>query len=200
MKKLLGVVMVLAIASGLYGQMAMNVGAKGGVNYDIMSSDVEGADDLSGLGYNFGIGFGIMPMPMLAIDLDAAYFIAKYKDTDYEMTINGFYFPLSLRYMFMSTPTMSPYVKAGAAMVMQQSGTYTEEGDTVETDIPDDLLETDFYILGGLGVDVVVAPSISIRPDAVFQYNLTAGVDEDDGEDSISAYDIVFTVGFYYHF
>jgi hypothetical protein len=197
MKKLFAVAIVLVLASGLYAQMNISAGVNVGANYGMFS---EGEEDLSGLGFNFGVGFGIMPMPSLGIDLGASYFITNYSDTDYETTINSFYIPLAFRYVFTAAPTMSPYVKVGGAMMMQNSGTVTigEE----ESDIDDDLLETDFYVLGGLGLDFMAMPTFSVRPDIAFQYNLTAGVDEDDDEDedSPSAYDILFTVGFFYHF
>ncbi len=197
MKKLFAVAIVLVLASGLYAQMKPYAGVQGGINYGIWNPDMEGVDNYTGLGFNFGVGFGVMPMPMLGIDVGASYFIANYSDTDEELTINGFYIPLSFRYVFMAAPTMSPYVKAGGAMMMQNSGTYTE--DTVETDIPDDELDTDFYVLGGLGLDVMAMEAVSIRPDVTFQYNLTA--DDDETEDaSETAYDILFTVGFFYHF
>jgi len=201
MKKLFAVAIVLVLASGLYAQMMPHAGVKGGVNYGVLNPDIEGMDNWTGLGYNFGIEVGMKPMPMLALDLGFAYYIAKYSITEDEIeteaTINSFYIPFDLRYMFMATPMMSPYVKAGAAMMMQQSGDVTV--DDTEFEIPDEDLETDFYVLGGLGLDIMAMPTFSVRPDITFQYNLTA--DDDETEDaSESGYDILFTVGFFYHF
>lgn len=202
MKKLFAVAIVLVLASGLYAQMMPHAGVKGGVNYGVYNPDIEGIDNWTGLGYNFGIEVGMKPMPMLALDLGFSYFITKYSNTiadeDIDKTINSFYIPFDLRYMFMATPMMSPYVKAGAAMMMQQSG--TDKTDDTETDIPDDQLETDFYVLGGLGLDIMAMPTFSIRPDVTFQYNLTAGYGDEETEASESGYDILFTVGFFYHF
>ncbi len=196
MKKLFAVAIALVLAGGLYAQMMPYVGVNVGANYGMFSSGVEGADDLSGLGFNFGLGFGIMPMPSLGIDLGASYFITNYSDTDYESTINSFYIPLAFRYVFMAAPTMSPYVKVGGAMMMQNSGTVTINDE--ESDIDDEDLGTDFFVLGGLGLDFMAMPTFSVRPDVAFQYNLTA--DDDETDDSESAYDILFTLGFFYHF
>jgi len=200
MKKLFVIGVTLVLAGGLYGQGS--VGLRGGLNYGIFNPDVEGVDNFTGIGYNVGLEAGFKPMPSIGIDVGVAYYIGKYSttidDTDFEMTINSIYIPLAFRYIFGAAPTMNPYVKLGGAAMMQNSGeTTTGEEDPV--DIPDDDLETDFYILGGFGVDIGATPTISVRPELVFQYNLTA--DDDDTEDaSESGYDILFSLGFYYAF
>ncbi len=195
-KKLLALLLVLGFTGALYGQLTPCVGAKVGVNYDVFSTGVEGADSWSGLGYNFGLELGLHVMPMLGIDIGGSYFISNYSysiDTvDYESSINSIYIPLALRYHFGAAPMVHPYVRFGGAAMIQMSG------DVDGTDIPDDELGTDFYILGGLGLDWKAMPTFSIRPDITFQYNLTAN--DSDTPDSESGYDILFDVGFFYWF
>jgi hypothetical protein len=200
MKKILVIAVSLVFAGGLFAQGY--VGLKGGVNYDTWNPDVEGVDNYTGLGYNIGLELGYKVMPMLAIDVGGAYYIAKYgtseDDVDITVTINGIYIPLALRYSFMASPMVNPYVKVGGAVMMEQNGE-SKVGEEDAEDIVDDFLETDFFVLGGLGVDVAATPMISIRPDVTFQYNLTGDRDISD-DASETAYHILFTVGFYYAF
>lgn len=199
MKKLFVIGVALVLAGGLYAQGY--VGLKGGVNYGSWNPDVEDVDSYTGLGYHVGLEAGYMPMPMVGIDIGGFYYIGKWSttvdDVDMDMTINSIYIPLSLKYIFTAAPTVNPFVKVGGAMMMQNSGTVTI--DEEEFDIDDEDLETDFYVLGGLGVDVSVSPMISVRPEATFQYNLSAD-DEDTEDASESAYDFLFSLGFFYAF
>lgn len=199
MKKLLVIGVALVLAGGLYAQGY--VGLKGGLNYGSWNPDVADMDAWTGLGYHFGLEAGYMPMPMVAVDIGGFYYIGKWSttvdDVETDMTINSIYIPLSVKYIFTAAPTVNPFVKAGAGMMMQNSGTVSEDGE--ETDIDDEDLETDWYVFGGLGVDVSVAQSISVRPDITFQYNLTADDDETE-EASESMYDFLFSLGFYYSF
>ncbi len=200
MKKLFVIGVALVLAGGLYAQGY--VGLKGGVNYGSWNPDVEGMDAMTGLGYHFGLEAGYMPMPMVAVDIGGFYYIGKWSttvdDVDYETTVNSIYIPLSVKYIFTAAPTVNPFVKAGAAIMMQNSGE-TKIGEEDAVDIPDEDLETDWYVFGGVGVDVNVAEAISVRPDITFQYNLTADIEATE-DASESAYDFLFSLGFYYWF
>lgn len=200
MKKLFVIGVALILAGGLYAQGS--VGLKGGLNYGSFDSGVEGEDAYTGLGYHFGLEAGYMPMPSIGVDIGGFYYIGKWSttvdDVDVEMTINSIYIPLSLRYVFAAAPTVNPYVKLGGAVMMESSGeTTTGEEDPV--DIPDEFIETDFFILGGFGVDIGATPTISVRPELVFQYNITGDRDDTTDQDE-SAYDFLFSLGFYYAF
>ncbi len=198
MNKLLAFMIAAAMAGGLYGQVYTTIGLKGGINYDIFKTDEEGTETETGLGYNVGLEMGYHPLTKLGIDIGVFYFITKYgaqiDGVDYSTTFKNIYVPASLRFLLTRSQNVISYMRLGAAAMFQTSG--ATKVNEEKTDIPDDDLETDWYVLGGLCVDIKTAPDIFIRPEIAVQYNLTA--DDDATHAKEHSGDLLLSLGFYH--
>lgn len=198
MNKLLAFVIAVAMAGRLYGQDNTIIGLKGGVNYDIFKTDEEGTETQTGFGYNVGLEMGYHPLTKLGIDIGVFYFITQYgaqiDGVDYSTTFKNIYVPASFRFLLVRSQNVISYVRLGGAAMFQLSGTTEVNGE--KTDISDDALQTDWYVLGGLCVDIKTAPDIFVRPEIVVQYNLTADDDATDAKEQSG--DLLLSLGFYH--
>lgn len=208
MKKLAILFLIPLFAVGVaYGQVGFQVGANLGGCYNVLSPDVEGMDNWTGIGFGGGLVANVSVLDMLDIELDIIYLMTKYEfemeifDETYKATvsINKLVIPVLVKYKFPVAENIAICVGLGPSFIKWLSGKVKAEfaGETEEQDIESEDLETDFGLQVGLSMPIMVTPNISIVPDFRFHYILTA--DDDETEDAKeSAYDILFGVNFVY--
>ncbi|MCK4233109.1 PorT family protein [candidate division WOR-3 bacterium] len=198
-------VMFLLLSCGLVFGQGVSIGANLGGSYNMWNYDVEGWDTYSGIGFGGGLVFNVDFMPMLGVELGVLYSMYNYSTTveigginiDQSISMNNLVIPMLLKYK-MQMPAVSPYFVLGPSIIRNLSGTIeTSNGTSISTDIPDELLETDFCIQVGAGADISMTPVMGISPYARFQYNLTAD-DPDSENNSESMSDILFGVNLMY--
>ncbi len=199
MRGLLAVTILLLATSLAFGQ-GFGIGANVAGSYNTASSGVEGAETQSGLGFGGGLVGVIDFMPNMGVEVDIQYAMYKYGATDdgvnYTSTVTNIVIPILFRYS-MPMPTMSPYFVVGPSIIYGLSGSWEmSNGTSTSGDIADTLMQTDFGIQAGAGVDFNMMPQWTLSPYARFQYNLTANDADTDASESM--YDILFGINFVY--
>jgi hypothetical protein len=202
------IVVICAFAQCLGGPLNGRIGIKTGFNYGIFDPE-EDDNNLSGMGFHFGLGMGIDVFNTLAIDITPTFRTTKYGRTDEilgtdvtsSISYTNLYLPLQVSLKVGSMPVVSPYIGLGAAGNFQMSGTvrFESNGTSFEDEIDSEDLEQDFFLIGALGTEIKLIKA-SIVPEVSINYNLTPSlVDEENPNNEVDGtnIDFHFSVGFY---
>lgn len=185
------------------------LGAFVGGNYQWFDLDISNLDAGDGVGYHIGVFLekSITPSQLpifVSTELDFAFYKTSYSwdvgqvgqtQVLADLDVNSLYIPLALK-LNLNSPAFGFSFGFGGFMLhnLGGHGRWRIGNITLEDDLKDDDLETDFGILFEAGGSSKLAPMVFFYPSFGFRYNLTAN-DPDTENTSESEYGIEFRFG-----
>jgi hypothetical protein len=210
MKKFFLMAVLLIVGVTLFGQLHVGAGGKVGItpsmyNMSVDIPPIDGSMDLTYIFLDVGV-YVDATYVRIAVDYlmnisesGKAEGLSAYGYPEGDLTFHDDY---AISYLNLSILGKYP-INLGMMTIWPAAGVryaicvnLDENGDG-ENDLDDGGYDmNDFYIIGGVGIDVSLGP-VMLSPCALFGWNLTPNISEDDPPDGITQtwFDIEITVG-----
>ena len=183
---------MLCFSSTVFGQLVVNPGVKGGINYVTLRTNIDAAQLESKLGFHGGFFVMVTPVPTFTFQVEALFTQRGAKqslegeingipfDATFDYSINYIEIPLLGKVNLPVGNTLQLNLLAGPAFSIKLSEKVELDGQDLETD--DDLNPTDLGVVFGAGgtMKPTAGPQVTVDIRFVLGLSDIADVEADE--------------------